>query len=68
MVNPTRIREARGARTQRDFAVELGTDQMNVSRWERGQSEPSLASLRALAELTGHPMEWFFNHDENEAA
>lgn len=33
------------------FARELGTSWQHVDHWERGRTEPSLASLRRIAEL-----------------
>lgn len=50
--------------TQRELAHELDTDQVNVSRWERGAAEPKLRYVRRLAELSGLPVSWFFEEDE----
>lgn len=63
MVIGDRIKEARTeylAFTQRDLADKLGIDQINVSRWERGVSEPRLTHIRAIAKLAGLPVNWFF--------
>lgn len=50
--------------TQREVAIALGIDQMTVSKWERGVSEPRPRQLRSLARLAELPISWFF---ENEA-
>lgn len=59
-----RIKEARTehlAMTQRELAVALGIESVNVSRWERGVAEPRLPHLRRIAELSGLPVSWFFD-------
>lgn len=50
--------------TQRELAVRLNTDPVNVSRWERGVAEPSLRFIREIAEIAGLPVSWFFAEDE----
>jgi transcriptional regulator with XRE-family HTH domain len=45
------IRAARGERTQREIAMELGVSEMFVSRWERGLHTPSPDNLQRLADL-----------------
>jgi transcriptional regulator with XRE-family HTH domain len=59
MVDPLKILSARGTKTQRQFAFELGVDQVIVSRWERGESQPGLESLMKLARAADKPIEWF---------
>lgn len=39
--------------SQAALAERLGVRKMTVFRWENGQTEPSLAVLRRLAELLG---------------
>jgi transcriptional regulator with XRE-family HTH domain len=67
-----RIKEAREehlALTQMELAMKLRSrrgktpDPVNISRWERGHSEPSLFYIRQLAELTGLPVSWFFSEN-----
>lgn len=63
MVVADRVKELRTQRlalTQRELATALNIESVNVSRWERGVSEPRLAHLRALAALAGVPVSWFF--------
>ena len=50
-----RIRAARQAAgyTQQTFAIALGIDQANVSRWERGRAMPHDTRRRQLAQLLG---------------
>lgn len=64
VVDPLKIRSARGTRTQRAYALELGVDQVVVSRWERGESQPGLDSLAKLSREAGQPIEWFLNDRE----
>lgn len=52
--------------TQRELAVVLNIEPVNVSRWERDVSEPKPSHLRELARLVGVPVSWFF--DEKVAA
>lgn len=46
----TRIQAARLNRnlTQAQVAAELGTHRVNVSKWESGEREPTVASLAGL--------------------
>ena len=68
MVSKQKIRSARGTRTQRQYADDLGVQPMAVSRWERGESEPGLVALAAMANDSGKPMEWFLLSQENGEA
>ncbi len=43
-----RIAQARGARTQADFAAQIGVDRKTVVRWEQGERLPDGASLLAM--------------------
>jgi len=51
------IRELRKAKgwTQAELARKLGTDNVTVSRWERGVSSPRPMARRQLKELLGAP-------------
>ncbi len=44
---------------QTAFAERVGTDQANVSKWERGTTEPSSEPIEAMAELAGCPVRTF---------
>lgn len=62
-----RIRQARkaaGFRNIEQLAVALGVGARTVQRWEAGDTEPSLASLRRIAALTAHPLAFFLARDE----
>lgn len=50
-----RLREAAGL-TLTDVAPHIGTDAGSLSRIERGQRDPSLKQLAALAAVYGVPM------------
>lgn len=52
-----RLRQARGAETQLDFAARTGLKQQTISRCERGET-PSTAVLVALAEVTNLSIDW----------
>lgn len=54
--------------TQRELASELGVDQVNVSRWERGVAEPKMQTLRLLSQISGQPVSWFFEDNTNGKA
>lgn len=64
MVVADRIKEVRTERlglTQLELAEALGINQVNVSRWERGVTEPRIKHLREIALLAGLPLTWFFD-------
>lgn len=46
--------------TQSGLAKELNTSAMAVSRWERGEAEPSAKAYIRLGHLAGDPLCWFF--------
>jgi transcriptional regulator with XRE-family HTH domain len=67
-----RIREARTERlsySQTELAQAIGLKHsQSVSNWERGISEPLPKHLRAIADVAGVPVAWFYNGDEEAAA
>lgn len=62
-----RIRTARIAAgyTQAQFAIELGVDQANVSRWERGVASPHDDRRPRIAEILGVDPATLFSYDRN---
>ena len=46
--------------TQKDLAERIGTRQSNVSRIENGNSNPSIATLKRIAEATGTKLQVSF--------
>ena len=46
--------------SQRDFGQRLHSSAMGVSRWERGNQEPSAGSYIELGNLAGTPACWYF--------
>lgn len=46
--------------TQRELAQLLNIEPVNVSRWERGITEPSSRNLRELARMAKLPVSWFY--------
>jgi transcriptional regulator with XRE-family HTH domain len=61
LVGP-RLREMREAAglSQVEFAGKIGVRQNTVSRWERGDQEPTLAVVVQLAEFFGVSTDAFF--------
>jgi transcriptional regulator with XRE-family HTH domain len=60
-----RIRELRGFYThQKDFAAILGVTQSQLSKYERGISEPPLAVLVRLKEEFGRSLDWLVSGEE----
>ena len=56
MMTIKQYRESKGM-TQAELAAVLGVPQSNYSRWERGAINPSVDTLRKLAEVFGCRME-----------
>jgi phage repressor protein C with HTH and peptisase S24 domain len=46
--------------SQSDFGQRLHSSAMGVSRWERGNQEPSASSYIELGNLAGAPLCWYF--------
>lgn len=42
------IRQARGSRSQKWLAAQLGVDQTSVSQWERGENAPAMSRLSEI--------------------
>ena len=53
-----RIKAARGALTQKEFAEKLGVDNTTLASWEIGRREPDLDSLTMIADLSGVSLDW----------
>ena len=48
----SRLKELRGARSQKEFADELGISQPRYANYENGAREPDLTTLCRIASLT----------------
>ena len=60
-----RVKELRGVHVnQADFAKELGITQSMLSRLERAQTEPSLATLIKLSEITGKSLDFIIKGND----
>lgn len=46
--------------SQTEFGERLNTSAMAISRWERGQAEPTAAAYLRLGNLAGDPTCWYF--------
>ena len=59
---PARLREVRGERSQRAFAIEMGVFQQNVNRYEQG-THPQFEFLLRLVEMEGVDLHWLLTGD-----
>lgn len=57
---PSRIRQARGDMSLREFAKLLNVSHEVVRKWENGDSEPTASQLARMATVTARPLEFFF--------
>ncbi|MDD6153406.1 MAG: helix-turn-helix transcriptional regulator [Elusimicrobia bacterium] len=48
---------------QVSLAKHLGIKSGSVSKWIRGENNPKLSTLEAIAEITGKPINYFFADD-----
>lgn len=46
--------------TQKELAKILGVSNTTIVNWEKGNSEPNLAQLRKISELSGIPLDFIF--------
>jgi transcriptional regulator with XRE-family HTH domain len=53
--------------TQRDLAKEMGVTHQQVSNIVRGINKPSVDFLKKTSELTGTPMDYFFDNSRHSA-
>lgn len=58
-----KARKAAGYRNAETFAVALGVGHRTVTRWESGDSTPSISRLREIAALTNKSVASFFSRD-----
>jgi transcriptional regulator with XRE-family HTH domain len=61
------VKEARGERSQREFAKYLGVAQPTVSDWERGNYAPSLENTEILAKCLGITLTEFIARAEGRS-
>ena len=66
------IRKSTG-KSQADFAIGINRSQASVSRWERGDSSPTLEDLRAMHRYLSHlgvawNDEWIFPEAPKEVS
>ena len=65
-----RIAEARELRgwTQEQLAASIGTTQQTIQRWESGQTEPKLSSIKKISKALGITLSFIINiTDESES-
>lgn len=56
------IKQARGSRSQRKFAKDLGVSYATVRSWEECESFPSQKSLELIASALGYSLEEFLQY------
>lgn len=61
------VKRARGDRSQRRFAKDLGVSYPAVRSWEEGESLPGLENLEAIAGTLGMTLEAFLAYLRDEA-
>ena len=57
------LRKKRGL-TQQELADKVGTNRVNVTKWETGRTEPSLENIVKLADLLDVSLDWLFGRDK----
>ena len=50
--------------TQQELADKVGTNRVNVTRWETGRTEPNFETLIKLADLLDVSLDWLFGRDK----
>lgn len=65
-VNGRRIRDARLAAnmSRTDLAISIRSSERNIARWESGQNQPRISSVAAIADATGHDIDFFLSGSE----
>ena len=65
-----RLRKARqnAGIESRDMAIRLGVSRNTITNWEHDKTQPSLASLRVIADETGIDVAWLLDLDAAPSA
>ena len=60
-----KLREVRKSKklTQQELADKVGTNRVNVTKWETGRTEPSFENLVKLAGLLEVSLDWLFGRE-----
>lgn len=74
-VDGSKIKEARleVGMSQAQLARAIGTSENNIGRWESSQNQPRIESIAAIANATGHDIDFFLTgsteaEEDEEAA
>lgn len=61
-----KLRKARKSKrlTQQELADKVGTNRVNVTRWETGRTEPNFETLIKLVDLLDVSLDWLFGRDK----
>lgn len=62
-----RARKEKGL-SQRELGLAVGSATRTVQTWEAGQRVPRLNTLKQIADVTGRPVSWFYEPDEQPVA
>ncbi len=54
--------------TQQNFAKKIGLGESVISRWLKGDRQPSITSLKKISEATGKPLKYFLESSENDSS
>lgn len=66
--SPERLTSARGDRRREALAAAAGVSTDTIKNWEKGVCEPDASKLKAIADLTGKPLDYFFLPQTESAA
>ncbi len=58
-----KLRKEKGM-TQEDVAFEVGVSRQSVSKWETGDAEPNVSTLKALSKVLGVTVDYLLDEDE----
>lgn len=50
--------------TQQELADKVGTNRVNVTKWETGRTEPNFETLIKLADFFEISLDWLFGRDK----
>jgi len=60
----SRIKLARGTRSQEDFAKMVGVDRTTLASWEIDRREPGLDNMAKIADLAAVSFDWLVGRDK----
>ncbi|MBP2641050.1 MAG: helix-turn-helix protein [Firmicutes bacterium] len=64
----SRIKQARGCRSQEELASMVNVDRTTLGSWEIGRREPDLDHLVQIADITEVSLDWLAGRDKTSPA